>query len=177
MSQNVSVLKSMGYDHPAYTARQAVFFSRAAGANGFSSKYAAHAALLAYALNVATLAAGTSTYTYTGANGTASVAVASDQLSLIVITNTASAGLTVALATTTYGPYAVTGSFVSGTTNTNQIGAFSQIQLNATAGLAGLGGVAIPAGSTFFIQAGTDATAAEGVTLDYNIQPLAGVAA
>jgi hypothetical protein len=178
MTQQASTQKSMGYDHPAYTARQGVFLSRAAGANGVTAKYAAHAALLAYALNVATLVAGTSTYTYTNGAGVATVAVASDQLSLIVVTNTASAGATVALSTSTYGPYAVTGSFIgAGGTNTNQVGAFSQIQLNAQAGTGGLGGVVIPAGSTFFIQAGTDATAAEGVTLDYNIQPLAGVAA
>lgn len=178
MTQTVStVSKSMAYDNAAYLARVSVQLLRVAGAAGVTAKYVAHANLIAYALTVNPSAAGTSTYTYSGANGSSTVAVAADQLSLIVVTNTAAAGATVALATSSYGPYTVTGSFNAAGTYTNQIGAYSQLQLNTNTGTAGLGGIVIPQGATYFVQGGTDATAAEAVTLDYNIQPLAAVPA
>lgn len=174
-----SALKSMGYDHPAYTARQAFLLQRVAGANGTSLKYVAHANLIAYAMIVNTLVIGnaTSLYTYTGPNGTGSVAAVSDTVQLVVVTNTAAPGATVALSTATYGPYAVFGQFISGGTYTNQVGQTQQIQLNTASGTAGLGGVVIPAGSLFYIQGGTDTAASEAVTLDYNIQPLAAITA
>jgi hypothetical protein len=172
-----TVLKSAGYDHPAYTTRQSIFLLRVAGNGGVTAKYVAHAALVAYALTVNPSAAGTSTYTFSGANGSSTVAVAADQLSLIVVTNTASPGATVALSTTSYGPYTVTGSFNAAGTFTNQIGAPCQIQLNTNTGTGGLGGIVIPQGASFFVQGGTDATAAEAVSMDYNIQPLAAIPA
>lgn len=178
MTQTIStVSKSAGYDHPAYTARQGIFLLRVAGAAGVTSKYTAHAALIAYSLSVNASAAGTSTYTYSGANGSSTIAVAADQLSLIVVANTAAPNATVALSTTSYGPFTVTGSFNAAGTFTNQVGAQSQIQLNTNTGTGGLGGVVIPQGASFFVQGGTDATAAAAVTLDYNIQPLAAVPA
>src|SRR5882762_2030665 len=172
MTQTLTtVLKSMGYDHPAYTGRNSVQLLRVAGAAGVTAKYVAHAALVAYALMVNPSAAGTSTYTFSGANGSSTVAVAADQLSLIVVTNTAAAGATVALATSSYGRYTVTGSFNAAGTYTNQVGAPCQIQLNTNTGTGGLGGIVIPQGASYFVQGGTDATAAEAVTMDYNIQP------
>src|SRR5580704_19294373 len=98
MTQTLNtVSKSMGYDNAAYVARQSAQLLRVAGAAGVTAKYVAHAALIAYALTVNPSAAGTSTYTFSGANGSSTVAVAADQLSLIVVTNTASANATVAL--------------------------------------------------------------------------------
>jgi hypothetical protein len=175
-----SSLKSMGYDHPSYTARQAVFLLRTAGANGVSAKYVAHANMLAFAMTCNTLVVGnaTSVYTFTGPNGTGTVAAVSDTVQLVIVVNTAAAGTTVALATTTYGPYAIYGQFGSaGGTFTNQVGQISQIQLATSSGTAGLGGVLIPAGALFYIQGGTDTAASEAVTLDYQIQPLAAVTA
>lgn len=172
--------KSMGYDHPSYTARQGIFFQRLAGANGTSLKYVAHANLLAFAMTVNTTVIGnaTSVYTFTGPNGSGTVAAVSDTVQLVVVVNTAAAGTTVALATTTYGPYAIYGQFGSaGGTYTNQVGQISQIQLATASGTAGLGGVPIPQGALFYIQGGTDTAATESVTLDYQIQPLAGVPA
>jgi hypothetical protein len=176
MSSSNAVLKSMGYDHPSYTARQAFSSIMTAGSAGVSAKFQAHANLVIYGLNSYTTIAGTSTYTFT-VGGTGTVAVAATQLSLIRITNTASAGATIALATTTYGPYTVGGSFVSGGTQTNQVGAYSQFQLNTNTGTAGLGGVPINQGDQIYVVNGTDATAVELVTIDYQIQPLAGVVA
>lgn len=179
-NQSASVLKSMGYDHPAYTARQVIGpLTRAAGANGVSGKFVAHANLIAYSMTLNTLVIGnaTSLYTFTGPNGTASVAAVSDTVQLVVVVNTAAPGATVALATSTYGPYAVYGQFISGGTWTNQVGQISQIQLNPTLGAAGLGGVVIPVGASCFIQGGTDTAASELISIDYNIQPLAAVPA
>lgn len=176
MSSSTAVLKSMGYDHPSYTARQAFSSIMAAGSAGVSGKFQAHANLVLYGLNSYTTVAGTSTYTYT-AGGTGTVAVAATQLSLIRITNTASAGATIALSTSTYGPYTVGGGFVSGGTQTNQVGGYSQFQLNTNTGTAGLGGVPITQGDQIYVVNGTDATAVELVTIDYQIQPLAAVVA
>jgi hypothetical protein len=179
-TQQTTVLKSMGYDHPAYTTRQAAFFVRAAGANGPTAKYVAHANLLAYAATIQVMAVGnaTSSYTFTGANGSATVAALSDQLSLYVVTNTSSGTASVSLSTATYGPWVVTGNFIASGTYTNQVGQGQQFQLNGTAsGTAALGGVLIPEGSMFYFQGGTDTAASASITLDYNIQPLAAVAA
>jgi hypothetical protein len=174
-----STLKSMGYDNPAYVTRQSVFLQHAAGAAGTTVKYVAHANLIAYSATINVLAVGqaTSSYTFSGANGSATVAALSDQLSLIVVTNTASGTASVLLSTSSYGPWTVTGNFLSSGTYTNQVGQSQQIQLNTNTGTGGLGGIVIPEGSLFYFQSGTDTTAAESITMDFNIQPLAAVAA
>jgi len=177
-------LKSMGYDHPSYTARMSWTSIMTAGSAGVSAKFTAHAALLLFSLNTYTTIVGTSTYTGglvggpPGVNATTGVAVAATQLSLIRITNTAASGATVALSTTTVGPFTVGGSFLgAGGTATNQVGGSNQFALNTTAGTAGLGGVSINQGDQFYIVNGTDATAVELVTIDYQITPLASVTA
>jgi hypothetical protein len=174
MSSSTGSLKSMGYDHPSYTTRQLLFQSiMTAGSGGVSGKFLAHANMILFSLNAYTTIAGTSTYTFT-AGGTGTVAVAATQLSLIRITNTASAGATIALSTSTYGPYTVGGSFVGGGTQTNQVGAYSQFQLNTNTGTAGLGGVPINQGDQVFIVNGTDLTAVELVAVDYQLAPIIG---
>lgn len=177
-------LKNMAYDAPTYISRQSLNSVMVAGSGGVSTKFTAYANLLLFSLNTSTITAGTSTYTGglvggpTGVNATTGVAVAATQLSLIRITNTAAAGATVALSTTTVGPFTVGGSFLgAGGTATNQIGASNQFALNTSAGTAGLGGLAINAGDTFYVVNGTDVTAVETVSIDYQVQPLASVVA
>jgi hypothetical protein len=166
--------KSFGYDHPAYTTRQAFApLQNAAGSGGISAKYTAHANLILYGLQVTTQVAGTSTYTYTQ-GGTATVAVAATQVSLIRVYNTASAGATIALATQTYGPYTQGGAFITSGTLTNQVGAYSQFQLNTNTGTAGYGGIPINAGDQIWLVNGTDATSVVTATVDYNIAPIIG---
>jgi len=170
-------LKNMGYDHPAYLARQNGFNSiMTAGSGGVSAKFVAFANLLLFSLNAQTTVAGTSTFTTT-VNGTTTVNVATTQLSLIRITNTASAGATIALSTSTIGPFTMGGGFVVSGTQTNQVGAYAQFPLNTSAGTAGFGGLAINQGDQIFVVNGTDATAVELVSIDYQIQPLASVTA
>lgn len=174
MTQVAATLKSMGYDHPSYVTRQSVHSIMVAGSAGQSAKFQAHAALLLFSLSAYTTVAGTSTYTQTVAGAT-TVVVAATQLSLIRITNTASVGATIALSTSTYGPFTVGGQFLTSGTITNQVGAYTQFQLNTNTGTAGYGGIALNQGDQFFIVNGTDATAVELVAIDYQIQPLAGV--
>jgi hypothetical protein len=170
---STGALKSFGYDHPSYTTRQSVNSIMTAGSAGVSAKFVAFANMILFGLQTFTTVAGTSTYTYTQ-GGTATVAVAATQLSLIRLTNTASAGATVALSTSTYGPYTIGGAFVTTGTLTNQVGAFSQFQLNTNTGTAGYGGIPINQGDQFYVVNGTDATAVELVTIDYQIAPIIG---
>lgn len=174
-----TVSKSAGYDNPAYVTRQGIFLLRAAGANGVSAKYTAHANLILYALSYNTIAVGnaTSSYTFTGQNGSATVAAVSDQVSLIVVSTVSNTVGTFSGSTATYGPYAITGQYLASGTYTNQVGQVGQIQLNTNSGTAGLGGIVVPQGSLFYIQGGTDTAASEAITVDYNIQPLAAVPA
>lgn len=176
MVQVATVQKSMGYDHPAYLARSVFSSIMTAGSGGVSGKFVAHAALTLYSLSAYTTILGTSTYTST-IGGTTTVNVAATQLSLIRITNTAAVGATIGLSTTTYGPFTVGGQFITSGTLTNQVGAVSQYQLNTNTGTAGLGGISINQGDQVFVVNGTDATAVELVAIDYQITPLAGVAA
>lgn len=177
--------KSMGYDHPSYTTRVGSFQSiMTAGSGGVSGKFVAFANMLLFGLTTFSTIAGTSTFTGgltggpPGVNPTTGVAVAATQVNLIRITNTASSGATIALSTTTIGPFTVGGVFLgAGGTATNQVGANNQFALNTTAGTAGLGGVQINQGDQIFVVNGTDATAVELVTIDYQILPLASVTA
>lgn len=177
-------LKSMAYDNAAYIARGTVNSIMTAGSAGVSAKFTAFANMLLFSLNTFTTVAGTSTYTGgltggpAGVNPTTGVAVASTQLSLIRITNTASAGATVALSTTTVGPFTVGGVFLgAGGTATNQVGGNNQFALNTSSGTAGLGGLAINQGDQFYVVNGTDATAVELITIDYQVLPGASVTA
>lgn len=177
MSSSTQVQKSMGYDNPAYVARQSFQGVVAAGSGATSAKFVAYANLQVYGIQAITTAVGTSTYTFTQ-GGTATVAVAAQQLNLIRVFNTASAGVTIALATQTFGPFVQGGNFPNtGGTQTNQVGAFGAYQVNTNTGTAGLGGIAVNAGDQLFVVTGTDATGALLVSIDYNIQPLAGVTA
>jgi len=168
--------KSMGYDHPAYTARQAAFQSiMAAGSGGVSAKFVAHANLLLFALHAFVTVAGTSTATAT-VNGTATVHINSQALNLIRITNTASAGVAPALATSTIGPLYADQLYANGT-YTGGVGAYASLPLNTATGSGGLGGLAINEGDQIYVVSGTDTTAVALVSIDYQIAPLAQVTA
>lgn len=180
-------LKSMAYDNPAYISRGSYTGVVPAGTGattGLTAKFVAFANLLLFGLTVVTTTAGTSTYTGglvggpSGVVAATGVAVAADQLNLLRITNTAAVGATVALSTSTIGPFTVGGSFLgAGGTATNQAGGSNQFALNTTAGTAGFGGLAINQGDQFWIQRGTDATAVESVIIDYQVVPGASVTA
>lgn len=177
--------KNMAYDHPTYIARTGTFNSlMTAGSAGVSAKFTAFANMLLFSLNTYTTIAGTSTYTGgltggpPGVNATTGVAVASTQLSLIRITNTAASGATIALSTTTIGPFTQGGVFLgAGGTATNQVGGWNNFALNTSTGTGGLNGVAINQGDQVFVVNGTDATAVELVSIDYQLAPLASVMA
>ena len=150
---------------PSFVARQAAFLGAvAAGSGGASSKFVAHAALLLFSLSTYQTVLGTSTYTQTvGGTATGTGPASGQQLSLIVITNT-STTTTVALATTTVGPF-----LAGGAGPAAPVGGGNQFALNTVAGTAGQGGYPVPAGSQFYVVSGTDATAVNLVTIDYQI--------
>ena len=168
--------KSMGYDHPSYIARQAAFQSiMTAGSGGVSGKFVAHAACLLFGLHALVTTAGTSTATAT-VNGTATVHINAQALNLIVISNTASAGVAPSLSTSTIGPLYADQLYANGT-YTGGLGAYASLPLNTATGSAGLGGLAVPEGSQVYVVSGTDATAVALVSIDYQLAPLANVTA
>jgi len=177
-----NTLKNMAYDNAAYIARGQFATVTAAGSGGVSAKFVAHANLLLFGLNAFTTVAGTSTYTatqyynYSGSSTSATVHVNASQLSLIRITNTASAGVAPSLSTSTIGPFYVDTLFANGTA-TGQIGATAQVSLNTSTGTAGLNGLSINQGDQIYVVNGTDTSSVNLITLDYQVLPLANVVA
>jgi hypothetical protein len=150
---------------PSYVARQAYPFGNlAAGSGGVTTKFAAHAALLLFSLSTVTQVLGTSTYT-TGGTGTGS----GQQVYVVVVTNTSTTGTSVALGTTSYGPYVAGGTGLA----TAAVGGYTQFQLNTSTGTAGQGGVPVPAGSLVYCISGTDATAVTNCVVDYQVASFA----
>jgi len=169
-------VKSMAYDNAAYIARGSFSTIMTAGSGGVSAKFVAFANMLLTGLTTFTTIVGTSTYTtgLTGGPTGVGTAVAATQLSVIRITNTAAPGASVALATSTIGPFTVAGSFLgTGGTATNQVGGSNQFAINTAA----LGGLLVNQGDQIYIVNGTDGQAVELVTMDYQIQPGASVVA
>jgi hypothetical protein len=163
------------YDHPSYTARCGTYNSvMTAGSAGVSAKFVAFANLLLFGLNTQVITAGTSTYTNT-VTGVGTNIINSQQLNLIRITQTQTQGATIALSTSTVGPFIAAGNFAAGGTGTGQIGGYNQFALNTTAPT--LGGFPINQGDQIYIVSGTDATGVALVSIDYQVQPLAAVVA
>ena len=160
------------YDNPVYQARAVFHSTLTAGSGGVSTKFVAFANLLLFGLNAQTLILGTSTYTNT-VTGVGTATVSGQQLNLIRITQTQAFGATIALATSTIGPFLAGGNFTGGGTGTAQIGGYNQFALNTS----GAGGLPINQGDQFFVVSGTDATATTSVDIDFQIQPLAAVVA
>ena len=180
---NLQTLKNLAYDNPTYMARGQFASITAAGSGGVSGKFVAHSNLLLFGLSAWTTVAGTSTYTatqyynYAGTTNTsATVHVNASQLSLIRITNTASAGVAPSLSTSTIGPFYVDTLFANGTA-TGQIGAVAQVALNTSTGTAGLNGLSILAGDQIYIVNGTDTSSVNLVTIEYQVTPLSNLIA
>lgn len=160
-------VKSMAYDHPAYTARLTHQPGpQTAGASKTFDKFLAWTSMIVYAVNVGTVTAGTSTYT--AWNGTATV-------------TTTGTGDTVTLfrvftggGTATYGPYAVDAA--AGGARKYQIGgtATGTASYAGSAGFAD-GGIALARGDQFYVVRGTDATAVQTVSYEYALLPGADV--
>lgn len=172
--------KSMAYDHPAYLARvQHGFGQNTAGASSVFAKFAAFTDLTIFSIAATQITAGTSTYT--AWNGTSTVtAINGDSFSAIVVRNSAAIGATPALATSTYGPYAL--SLYNGTatgTQTNVAGAYVTVGLGTATGAAAPvpGGFTVKQGDTVHIVRGTDATAVAAYAMEYGVTPLANVTA
>jgi hypothetical protein len=166
-------LQQRGFNDPAYQVRNAAFFGAiAAGSGGVTSKFVAFAALNLMSLSTYTTVAGSSTYTNT-VNGVGTATISAQQLSVIVIQNTATQGATAALSTTTIGPFIAGGGFVGGGTGTGQVGGINNFALNTATsvglGVANIGGVPIPALSQFYVVSGTDTSAVNLCTIDYQI--------
>lgn len=156
-----------GFQDPSYVARQAAFLgSLAAGSGGVTSKFTAHAALLLFSLTTNLITRGTSTYT-AGGVGTGS----GQQVNVIVIQNTNTTGTAVTLSTATYGPFLAGGQGLA----TAAVGGANQFALNTATDTSGYGGIPIPQGALFYCVSGTDATAVTNCTIDYQVQPGAGL--
>lgn len=108
MSQN-NATRQLPYDHPGVQARLSNQMAvNAAGSGATTGKFYAHTALQVYGVTFNTLAAGTSTYTVSG-----TTTAQATQMSAIYITNTSST--TVALATSTIGPFTIGGTTTAST--------------------------------------------------------------
>lgn len=152
---------------PTYLARQdANLGATVAGSGGVTSKFVAFAALQLFSLTTYTNTLGTSTYT---AGGTATTS--GQQVSVITVVNTSTTGTSVALSTTTYGPFLAGGQGLS----TAAIGGSNQFALNTTTGTGGYGGIPVPQGALVYAVSGTDATAVTVCTVDYAVQAGAGL--
>ena len=173
-------LKNAAYDNSVYVSRATFGGITAAGSGGVSPKFVAHANLLLFGLNAYTTIAGTSTYTatqyYNTGTNSATVHVAATQLSLIRITNTAATGVAPALSTSTVGPFTIDQYYANGTA-TGGVGVYAQFALNTSTGTAGLNGVAINQGDQIYVVNGTDTSAVNLISIDYQVQPLANVVA
>ncbi len=147
--------KSMAYDHPAYTVRGVHQpAAKAAGASAVYDKFCAFTAMHVYAINVATVTAGTSTYT--AWNGTATVTTTGTGHTLAGYKLT---GTT----TTTYGPFALNAA----------AGTPLRIQMSGTGAGSSTsdGGIALAQGDLFWLQGGTDATAVVVPSVEYSVDP------
>ena len=168
--------KSMGYDHPSYTSRQAAILGAiAAGSGGVTSKFVAHAAMLLFAIHAFVTTAATATATQT-VNGTATVHINSQALNVIRITNTAGTGVAPALATSTVGPFYADTLYANGT-YTGSVGSYLTAPINTNTGSAGFGGLQINEGDQVYVVSGTDTAAVALISIDYQILPLANVTA
>lgn len=155
---------------PTYLARQDILGVVAAGSGGTSVKFLAYAAVVLFSLTAATVTLGTSTYTQT-VNGTATGTgtASGQQLWVAIVTNTSTTS-TVALATTSIGPF-----LAGGQGSAAQVGGVNQWALNTNTGTSGYGGVLVPQGAQVFVITGTDATAVTNCTVDYQVAPQAPV--
>jgi hypothetical protein len=150
---------------PSYFARQDANLGEiTAGSAGITGKFVAFAALTLFSLTTYQSVLGTSTYTV---GGTATKS--GQQLSVIVVQNTNTTGTAVTLNTTTYGPYYAGGVGLA----TAALGGSNQFPLNTATDTSGYGGVPVSQGALVYVVSGTDATAKNVCTIDYQVGPQA----
>ena len=174
--------KSMAYEHPTYVVRQALPLPVTV-ANTISAKFTAWTAMLVMSITLTTQVAGTSTTTFT-ATGTATTATPTAQFNAYRVYNTGSLGGAIALATTTYGPFAVGGTAVN--TNAAALGVSTAAGVYGQGGVVGGsvttpintaltgGGIAINQGDQFYILP-VDATYTALPSWEVGVLPLANV--
>jgi len=181
-------MKSMAYDHPAYTVPQVASLGAVtAGAAAATGKFVAFASLRIKSIVAAAIATGTSTYASLW-NGTATIATAvgAQTFSLIHVHNTAAAGATPGLNTATWGPFALSlfdGTSTNTQTNSSKPGFANYVPVSGVTGTgtiqAGAAvdntGFQVNQGDSLYVVQGTDATAVGAYSLEYSIQPLANV--
>jgi|SRR5579885_457284 len=185
------VTRSLAYDNPSFQTRQSAQLAQnSAGSGSTSGKFVAWAALTVYGVTFLTVTAGTSTYTV---NGTGTVAAT--QMSALYVTNTATNS--VALSTTTVGPFTIGGAGAPGAnvsvgglgggsaggvigpyclntlggTNTSQTWGTNTFTVGPAGGNnAGQGGLPMNLGDTLQFVMGTDATAVIIPVVQYSLQ-------
>lgn len=161
---------SVAYDHPASVARLSHGFGQnTAGASTNFAKFVAFTNMKVFAIQAASLTAGTSTQTAWNGTGT-QVVINGDQFSMIHVFNRNGA----ATSTATHGPFAL--SYGTGT-GTMTAGVFTRIQLSGTGTSGNVqagtntaeGGIDVFAGDTVHILRGTDATAVSAFAIEYGL--------
>lgn len=162
--------RNVTYDHPASVVRMSHGFGQnTAGASTNFGKFVAFTNMRVFAVQAASLTAGTSTQTAWNGTGT-HVAINADQFNVIHVFG----GNGVAPTTATHGPFAL--SFGTGT-GTMTAGVFTRIQLSGTGTTGNVqagtntaeGGVRVFPGDTIHILRGTDATAISGFAIEYGL--------
>jgi hypothetical protein len=158
--------KNMAYDHPAYLARLTIPLPvSAAGSGAIFARFTAFTNMMIMSIGVNWQVAGTSTYTLSG-----TATNPATQFSVIRIFNTSTT--TVALSTSTYGP------FTCGGPLSNAIGGYSNFAVNNTGTLpanAIAGGLSVNAGDQIYCVNGTDASVTYLPAWEVNITPTANV--
>lgn len=161
---------SVRYDHPASVARLSHGFGQnTAGASTNFGKFVAFTNMRVFAIQAASLTAGTSTQTAWNGTGT-QVVINADQFNLIHVFG----GNGVAPTTATHGPFAL--AYGTGTA-TMTAGVFTRIQLSGTGTTGNVqagtntaeGGIRVFPGDTVHILRGTDATAVSAFAIEYGL--------
>lgn len=165
---NASQATKSSYTDPSYATRQSVSLGKIGPGAASVAKFVTFANMYVYTLTTWIDVLGTSTFSSTLSGNTAQITV---------IVNTSTTGTSVALATTTLGPYPIGGPSIGTSTGTAVLGGVNYIPLNTSTGTSGFGGYYVPQGSEVVVTLGADATNVTYATLDYQLAPLAPLSA
>lgn len=175
--------KQGAYDNVLYLPRFPIALP-VTTANTISAKFTAWTALIIWSITLNTQVIGTSTTTFT-ATGTATTVTPTATFNAYRVFNTGSAGGAIALATTTYGPFAVGGTAVNTAAQAlgvstaagvfgqgGVVGGYATLPINT----ASSGGITINQGDQFYILP-VDATYTALPTWEASVLPGANVTA
>jgi hypothetical protein len=197
-----TVTRSYAYDNPSYLTRQSSSLGTIAGSGGASTtKFIAFTQMTVWGVSFFPITAlGSSTYTVNGVSTTSAMSAYA-----VFVANTNTTGTAVTLATTTVGgastgPFYIGGTGAAGTNvNVPGVGAIAggywRYAINTLGGTnttlawgtttyssgypgggaAGIGGLYMNPGDTFYVVAGTDATGTSSHILEYSIGAPTGV--